>query len=322
MAVMARFRALISCPVIQDSIEEYANMFGNHDVSFDVCRVEQQLSEQELIETINDYDGVLAGDDPFTRRVIESSDRLKVISKWGVGTDNIDKDAAERHGVTVTRTPGTLGDEVADVVIGYAILLARDLHRIDRAVRAGDWITPRGISMMGKTMGIVGVGDAGSAVARRAAGFGMDLLGHDVSPISDGLQSETGIEQKGLESLLRKSDFVSLNCELTEETRSMIGEDELELVGQSGYMINTARGELVDEEALVDALQTDRIAGAALDVYREEPLSSDHPLTTLENTILGSHNAQNTHQAVDRVNELAVENLLSALEAHTSSGHE
>jgi D-3-phosphoglycerate dehydrogenase len=296
-----------------DSIDDYADQFAHHDIKYDVANVDQQLTESELLDIIDRYDGVLAGDDEFTRRVISDATKLKVISKWGIGIDAIDTEAAEDYGVAVYNTPGAFNDEVADVVIGYAIMLTRRLHHIDQAVRRGEWRCPRGTSLASKTFGIIGVGDIGSAVARRAHALGMDILGTDIQPLPDELVEATGIERVGQNSLLERSEVVSLNCALTEETRGMISSNELQRIGEDGYLINTARGELIDQEALVTALQERTLGGAALDVFEEEPLPADDLLIEFDSVILGSHNAQNTHEAVKRVNTRAVENLISGL---------
>lgn len=310
---MSTYRVLVSCPLIMDSIDDYADRFAANDIEYDVADVDQQLTEAELLEVIDKYHGVLAGDDEFTRRVIVEASNLKVISKWGIGIDAIDTEAAEEHGVEVYNTPGAFDDEVADVVIGYVIMLTRQLHHVDRAVRDGNWYSPRGMSLTGKTFGVIGIGNIGSTVARRSYALGMNVLGTDIRPFPDELIDATDIERVDRDDLLDRSDIVSLNCALTEETRGMIGREELDRLGAGGYLINTARGELVDQAALVTALQEGTIAGAALDVFEEEPLPEDDPLTELDSVILGSHNAQNTHEAVERVNERAVENLIAGL---------
>jgi len=310
--VMAR-RILVSCPLMHDDIDSYAELFAEHNVEYDVPEIEQQLSETDLLEIIDRYDGVIAGDDEFSARVFEDAERLDVLVKWGIGMDNIDQEAAKANGVTVHNTPGAFSAEVADIVIGYAIMLTRQLHHIDRRVRQGNWYTPQGVSLSGKTMGIVGVGNIGSAVARRAAALGLNLLGHDVVLIDEELKFETGLQSVDLKTLLDESDIVSLHCPLTEETRRIIGKKELEAIGPEGYLINTSRGELVDEPALVSALEDDRIAGAALDVFETEPLPADSPLTDIDSVILGSHNAQNTEEAVWAVHDRAVELLLNSV---------
>ncbi|MCX2818620.1 phosphoglycerate dehydrogenase [Haladaptatus sp. F3-133] len=304
-------RVLVSCPLMHGSVEQYEGVFEENSISADVPEVGQQLDEDELLEIIDDYHGVIAGDDEFTRKVIESAKNLKVISKWGIGTDSIDEEAARDNGVEVYNTPGAFDDEVGDVVVGYTVMLTRDLHKIDRFVREGRWECPRGTSLADKTFGVVGVGSIGEAVVRRADALCAKVLGNDVQPISDDLKRDTSVEAVEIDELLRRSDIVSLNCPLTPATEKMIGSEELEKLG--GYLINTARGELVKQDELVEALRDGVLQGAALDVFKEEPLPADHPLTEMDNVILGSHNAQNTDEAVQEVNDRAVENLIEGL---------
>lgn len=309
----ADYRVLVSCPLVLDAADDYADVFDEYGIDYDVADVDQQLDEAELLDLLPDYDGILAGDDELSARVIEASPRLKAIAKWGIGTDDIDFEAAEANGVAVSNTPGAFADEVADVVIGYAIMLTRELHHVDREVRAGNWYCPRGVSLAGRTFGIVGVGSIGSAVARRAAALGMDVLGHDVEPIPEDLREETGIEPVGREALFEQSDLVSLNCALNDATAGMVDADALDRLGPEGYLVNTSRGGLVVQDDLVAALEEDRLAGAALDVFETEPLPPESPLTGMENAILGSHNAQNTAEAVARVHDRAVANLVEDL---------
>jgi D-3-phosphoglycerate dehydrogenase len=317
---MSRYRVLVSCPLITDTIDDYAAAFEAYDIAYDVPGVDQQLTETELLDVIDRYDGVLAGDDEFTRAVIEAGDRLQIIAKWGIGTDAIDIEAAADNNVAVENTPSAFDDEVADVVIGYAIMLTRQLHEIDREVRTGEWVCPRGVSLASKTFGVIGVGNIGATVARRADALGMDVLGTDVKPLPEKLTDDIGTERVERNELLERSDVVSLNCVLTPATREMIGATELDLLGEGGYLINTARGELVDQPALVEALESGAIAGAALDVFTEEPLSADHRLTELDSVILGSHNAQNTEEAVLRVHDRAVDNLIEGLVSERPNG--
>lgn len=305
---MADYDVLVISPLVAERIEEFEPLFADNDVAVDVLDTDHYLSESELVDALDGYDGVIAEDDAFTERVFRSADRLSVVSQCGVGTDNVDEAAAEEYGVETLNTPGVYNDEVADVVVGYALLLARRLHEVDRGVRNGEWPDVRGTTLAGKTFGVVGVGDIGSAVARRASAFGTDVVGHDVVPISS-----PEVESVELAEVFERSDFVSLHCPLTPETEGLVGDAELDALGEDGYLINTARGELVEEAALVDALRDDRIAGAALDVYEDEPLPADHPLTRLDSVVLGSHNAYNTDEAVERVTRRTVENLVDAL---------
>lgn len=310
---MTEYRLLVTCPLITDSIDEYADRLSAHGIGYDVVEVDQQLSESALIDCIEPYDAILAGDDELTAEVFRRAPNLKVVSKWGIGTDNIDTAAAADFGVTVTNTPGAFSDEVADVVAGYAVMLTRQLHQIDAAVRAGDWQSPRGTSLHGKTCGIVGVGSIGRAVARRFDAMGMNILANDVVEFADTLPLEVDIDTAGKEELFERSDIVTLHCPLTPETADLVDAEALNLLGSDGYLINTARGGLVVQDDLVAALEDGTIAGAALDVYEEEPLRPSSPLTELENVVLGSHNAQNTIEAVQEVNERAVRNVVDVL---------
>lgn len=316
---MTSYSVMLSCPLIHDFVEDYAETLNDHDITYDIPDVDQQLNEADLLNCIAGYEGVLAGDDEFTATVFEAAPDLKVISKWGIGLDNIDLEAAERACVAVYNTPRAFADEVANVVVGYIVALAHELYRIDREVRAGNWYCSRGVSLSGRTLGVVGVGNIGSEVVCRGSAIGMTVLGCDVEPIPSNLKSETGVEQVPLDELLERSDIVSLNCPCTPETRRMIGAAEIDLLGPDGYLVNTARGELVDEDALIDALEAGDMAGAALDVFAEEPLPADSPLAYLENVILGSHNAQNTEEAVEAVTERAVANLIEGLESEYHS---
>lgn len=310
---MSQYRVLVSCPLIQDSIHQFDETLAAHGIAYDVPDVDQQLSEAELLACIDQYDGILAGDDELTDRVLRAADRLSVIAKWGVGTDNIDEQTAAAEGIAVFNTPGTLSDAVADVVLGYVTMLTRRLHEVDDAVRAGEWYCPRGTSLRGATLGVVGVGNIGSAVARRAAAHRMELLGYDVVPLDDDLVAETGITRVGRAELFERADVVSINCPLNSETEKMVDRAVLRRLGPDGYLVNTSRGEIVDQSALVEAVRDGTIAGAALDVFEQEPLPPDDPLAELDNVLLGSHNAQNTHEAVQRTNERCVENLVDGL---------
>lgn len=309
----ANYRILVSCPLIQDGIDSYREVLEEQGITYDVPEIDQQLTEPELLDIIEPYHGVIAGDDEFTREVFAKAENLQVISKWGIGVDNIDFEAAADYDVVVHNTPGAFADEVADVVIGYTIMLTRQLHTIDSGVRHGEWPCPRGDSLQNRTFGVLGVGNIGSEVARRAAGHKMDVIGHDVSPLPDDLREEIGIESVAVDELFERSDIVSLNCALTPETENIVDQERLQALGEDGYLINTARGGLVDESALITALRNEDIAGAALDVYETEPIESDNPLTEFDNVVLGTHNAQNTEEAVEAVNDRAVENLLSEL---------
>ncbi len=306
---------LVSCPHLARAIDEFLPALTAAGLEVDAPIVAQQLSEEELLERLPGCVGVVAGDDPVTRRVIDAAPSLRVICKWGVGLDNIDLAYAAERGIPVINTPGAFADEVADVAMGYVVMLARSLHVIDRAVRGGGWERIPGRSLAGATLGIVGLGAIGLALARRAAGFGMNVLFSEPDSTRHAAGTALGAAASDLEELLRRSDYVSLNCALTADTRHLIGADELAAMKSTAYLVNTSRGGLVDQEALVEALRSGSIAGAALDVFESEPLSPDDPLLECERCVFGAHNGSNTVEAVARVNEMSVANLIGALRA-------
>lgn len=310
---MTTMRVLIACLHLQRHMDRYRDLLKRHNIEFEMPHIEQQLSEAELIEIIDRFDGVVAGDDEFTARVLERAKRLKVISKWGIGLDAIERATAERLGIKVFNTPNVFADEVGDVAIGYIIMLARKLHKMDQSVRAGGWLKVQGMSLRGKILGIIGAGSIGRGIARRARALGMEILAHDPVPVPPSLIEETGLRQVSLDELLARSDFVSLSCNLTNENCHMLGAEQFARMKDGAYLLNVARGPLIDEAALVGALHSGKLAGAALDVFEREPLPPDSPLRQFDNCIFGTHNGSNTLEAVLRVNEKAIANLFRGL---------
>jgi phosphoglycerate dehydrogenase-like enzyme len=249
------------------------------------------LDAAELRRLLPGVDAVLASMDQFSSEVLASPEasRLRLISRWGVGYDAIDVPAATRQGIVVAYTPGLLDDAVADYAMALLFAVARRVHEGHAIMRAGGWEQAWGHDIAGKTLGIVGCGRIGQAVARRAAGFDMRLLGYDLGPNADA--QRLGVEFVSLDELLAQADFVSLHAALTPATRGLIGEAQLRRMKPTAYLINTARGAMVEERALVSALHGRWIAGAALDAFAVEPLPADHPLRTAPNLLLTPHQA-------------------------------
>ncbi len=306
---------LISCLQLQEALDEHRARLDARGARLIVPAVVQRLSEAELIELVPEVDGIVAGDDELTRTVMEHAPKLRVISKWGIGVDAIDLDAARELGILVTNTPGMFGDEVADVALGYLLMLARQLHIIDREVRAGHWSKPAGTSLAGRSLGVVGLGDIGLAVARRGLTIGMRVLGVEVDPSRASSAIELGVDVTDLPTMLRTADVVSLNSPLTLHTRHMLDATALASMRRGAWIINTARGGLIDEAALVTALASGQIGAAALDVFEIEPLPADNPLRRFDQVILGSHNASHTVEAGYRTSERAIDNLIHGLDA-------
>ena len=306
-------RVLIACRQMQVEFPTYEAEFERLGIEAVLPAVRQQLTEDELLAIIGDCDGVIAGDDHFTRAVLAEGRRLQIVSKWGVGVDNIDRVAAAELGIAVTNTPGTFDDEVADVCVGYLIMLTRGLHVIHEGVRNGEWTKIEGRSLANATLGIVGLGGIGLALARRALAMRMIVLGHDVDPGARRRAADSGVRVVSFEDLVAGADAISLNCPLTPENRHLMDDDAFSLARPGIVLVNTARGPLVDERALARALDSGVVAAAALDVFEHEPLAPDHPLRNYSQLIFGSHNASNTRDAVARVSAMAVDNLLKGL---------
>lgn len=270
------------------------------------------LKEKELLSLLENVDGVIAGLDEYTEKVIANTKRLKVISRYGVGLDNVDMDAARANGVIVTTVPGTNAEAVADLTIGLMINIARKISLADRSLKQGKWEKIFGHSVYGKTLGIIGYGRIGKAVRDRATGFQMRVLVHD--PVKESEISETkGIEYKEIEDLLKEGDFITLHATLSEESNMMIGYNELSLMKPTAYLINTARGGLIDEKDLCRALEEGLIAGAALDCYLDEP-PIENPLLFLQNIITTPHIGSYSYESVLEMGLCSVDNLIKALE--------
>lgn len=303
-------RILISAPYAMPVIEEYRNRLLHAGYEPVVAAVRERLSEEELLAVIGDIDGVICGDDQFTARVLAAAPRLKVISKWGTGIDSIDRAEAARRGVAVCNTPDAFSQPVADTVFGYILHFARQPLRMDADIRARRWEKPQLIGLNETTLGIIGVGNCGKAVARRAAAFGMRILGVDPMAPPDGFLQATEMQMVSLGELLRGSDFVTLHCDLNPTSHRLMHEDTLAQMKASAYLINAARGPMVEEAALVRSLDRGTIAGAALDVFEIEPLPQDSPLRQFRNCLLAPHNANSSPMAARRVHDNTLANLL------------
>jgi D-3-phosphoglycerate dehydrogenase len=307
------YRVLVSAPYFIPIIEEYRTRLANEGIDLIAAQVNERLGETELLEVIGDIDGMICGDDRITKRVLDAAPRLKVISKWGTGIDSIDSKEANRRGIPVYRTPNAFSEPVADTVFGYILMFARKLSLMDREIRDGRWAKPTLVSLSECTLGVAGVGDCGKAVVRRAKAFGMHLLGNDIVKMPATFLSETGIKMISLEELLAKADFVSLNPDLNPSSFHLIGKKQLAMMKPGAYLINASRGPVIDETALIGALQKQRIAGAALDVFEEEPLPAESPLRKMDNCLLAPHNANSSPAAWKRVHENTVHNLIKGL---------
>ena len=305
---------LLSAPYMMPYLDRFLPVFQHYGLEVIVANVFERLEEDDLLSYAGEFDGAVCGDDRFTEKVLKAcKPRLRVISKWGTGIDSIDHQTAERLGIQVMRTPNAFTLPVADSVMGYILAFARKQPWVDKAMKSGNWEKIPGRSLSECTLGVVGVGNCGKAVLRRARAFGMRLLGNDIVTIAPDFILENGVEMTDLESLLHESDFVSLNCDLNPTSYHLMSQNTLSSMKPSSVLINTARGPIVNENDLIEALQLEIIAGAAMDVFEVEPLPLNSPLLKMDQVMLAPHNANSSPAAWERVHWSTIKNLLVGL---------
>jgi D-3-phosphoglycerate dehydrogenase len=295
-------------------LERFKPVFDKYGIDLIVPRVEERMEEQDLLHYAGQFDGAICGDDRYSARVIAAcAPRLKVVSKWGTGVDSIDADACKNFGVILGRTPNAFTTPVADTVLGYLLAFARRQPWMDKAMKSGEWQKIPGKTLSECTLGVIGVGNIGKAVTRRARAFGMKVYGTDIIEIDHVFISESGIQMTDLYSLFSASDFISVNCDLNPASHHLINADTLARMKPSAVLINTARGPIVHEADLISALQAQTIAGAALDVFEHEPLPKDSPLLQMDNVLLAPHNSNSSPAAWERIHWNTIKNLLDGL---------
>jgi D-3-phosphoglycerate dehydrogenase len=269
------------------------------------------LTEDELVELLPGVDAVIAGLDAFSARALEAADALKVIARYGVGTDGIDLAAAAAHGIAVARTPGANALAVAELTIGLVFAVARGIPALDHGVRAGEWPRSTGVELTGRTFGVVGFGAIGRLVAERARGVGMEVVAYDpmLAPADFVAMGVTGLD---LDDLCRRSDVVSLHVPLVDDTRHLLDATRIRMLPRDAIVINTARGGLVDEEAARAALDDGHLFGVGVDVYETEPPQAS-PLVGHPRVVSTPHSGAHTVEAVDRTARRAVAEALAVL---------
>jgi D-3-phosphoglycerate dehydrogenase / 2-oxoglutarate reductase len=311
---MSRSTVLFTAPYMIPYLDRFKPILEQYDIDLITVEVQERLSEAQLMSYAGQYDGTICGDDFYTARVLEAcSPRLKVISKWGTGIDSIDKKAAVQLGIQVRNTPNAFTAAVADTVMAYILAFARRQPWMDRAMKAGLWEKIPGRSLSETTLGVIGVGNIGKAVIRRARAFCMQLIGNDIIEIDAEFILENDLEMTSFESLLERADFISLNCDLNPTSYHLIDKQALKLMKTDAILINTARGSIIDEPALIEALQEGTLKGAALDVYETEPLPPDSPLLKMDQVMLAPHNANSSPEAWEHVHWNTIYNLLDGL---------
>lgn len=305
---------LLTAPYMIPFSDRFLPILESYGLEVIIPNVEERMEEDDILEYAGQFDGTICGDDRYTARVLEAcTPRLKVISKWGTGIDSIDQEACQRLGVMIGNTPNAFTLPVADSVLGYILAFARRQPWMDRAMKGGDWEKIPGRSLSECTLGVIGVGNVGKAVIRRAKAFGLELLGNDIREIEPDFVAENRVTMTSLEDLLTRADFVSVNCDLNPTSQHLINAETLALMKPVAILINTARGPIVNEKALIAALDEEQIAGAALDVFEVEPLPEDSPLKGFDNVLLAPHNSNSSPAAWERVHGNTIRNLLRGL---------
>lgn len=307
---------LVTCGHLQRHIHRYEAEIKSHGIDVWVPKLTgQQFDAAQMTEMLPKVETVVAGDDDVCAAALEAgrAGRLRSVVKWGIGTDNVDKAAAARLGLPVYNTPGMFSDEVADLALGHVLCLARHLHKMDRDVRAGKWSRYEGTTLAGKTVGVVGLGGIGRAIAKRCAAFGMTVIGSDVVQLDSAVLEAIGTTQVDFDALIGRCDILILACNLTAQNRHLINAERLSRMKPGVMIVNVARGPIIDESALVEALRTGHVGSAGLDVFEIEPLPLDSPLRGFDNCLFGTHAGSGTAEAIQRVNRMTVDIALGLL---------
>ncbi len=318
-----KYNVLFTAPYMIPFVDRFKPVFDQYDIDLIIPEVHERMEESDLLNYAGQFDGTICGDDRYSAHVIEAcTPRLKVISKWGTGVDSIDAEACSRYGIKLCRTPNAFTLPVADTVLGYILAFARHQPWMDREMKSGKWEKLPGRALSECTLGVIGLGNIGKAVTRRARAFGMKIYGTDIIEIDHVFLTESGIQMTDLKSLLSHSDFVSVNCDLNPTSYHLINADTLALMKPDAILINTARGPIVEEKALIEALQNKHLAGAALDVFEHEPLPAESPLMKMGNVMLAPHNSNSSPAAWERVHWNTIRNLVEGLGLEYETRHE
>lgn len=306
-------KALISAPYLLPYFEEYEHFFTRNGVKPVKADVKERLEEKQLLKQIEDIDGALAGDDRYTERVFEAARKLKVLSKWGTGIDSFDHEAAKKHNIKIYNVPGAFNDPVSESVIGYILSFARRLPFMDIEMHKGKWEKQLGTTLSETTVGVIGVGEVGKTVIRKLSIFRPRILGNDIAEIDSTFIKQYDVEMVSKEYLLQHADYISINCDLNKTSLHLIDSTALSQMKNSSIIVNCARGPVIDNNALASALKNGKIAGAALDVFEDEPLPADSPFLSMNNVLMAPHNSNSSPKAWHRVHLLSIRNLLRGL---------
>jgi D-3-phosphoglycerate dehydrogenase len=307
------YKVLSTSPTFGHYASEPVEYLKSHGCTIELTPQTKKLSEDEIIQKVKDLDAMIVGIERITEKVIAAAQKVKILAKHGAGVDNIDMKAASSKGIVVTSAPGANSDAVADLTIALFLSVARKIPFADRSIRQGTWPRIAGVQLSGKVLGIIGLGQIGKKVARRASGFDMKVLAYDVIK-DEAFALKNGITYTAMEEIFPQCDYISLHIPLTPSTQRLIGEKELGMMKKDTILVNISRGNIVNEEALYQALKTGTIRGAALDVFAQEPADKANPLLTLDNFIATPHMGGYTIEALRETGMICVRDIVNMLE--------
>lgn len=308
-----RKKILISAPYMHRERAKVEALLGEYPFDVDWIAVEERLEEHELLLAIGEYQGLICGDDRITKKVIDAAKNLSVVVKWGTGIDSIDSAYAMSKGIKVFRTPGAFTEPVSDSVLALMLSEVRALFRNNRVVKEGRWDKPQGYTLREKIIGIIGFGDIGQAVARKLLPFGPRVLVNDVVAIEKGILESLNCVQTTKEEIFAECDIITLHADLNPTSEYLLDEKAFKCMKKNPFIINTARGPLIREKVLIEALENGTISGVGIDVFEHEPLPAESPLRSMENVIASCHNTNSSPQCWTDVHIKSIEMLYKGL---------
>jgi len=306
-------KILLSAPYMLMEGDKFESFFKENNLDVTYADIVEHMSEQELLETIADYDGAICGDDPYTREVLSKASRLKVISKWGTGIDTIDIDAAKELGIKICNTPNAFSHPVSDTTLAFMLSFARNVPINTENIKKGIWQKTQCFTLGEKVLGIIGLGNIGTQVAKRANAFGMKILGNDIRVIPPIILEQYEIEMVEKSEIYKRADFITIHCDLNDGSYQLLNAKAFEQMERKPYIINTARGGHIDQTAMIHALELDLISGAGLDVFGTEPVDVNDKIIKFNNVLLAPHNSNSSPKHWDIVHMNTLKNLIENL---------
>ena len=327
------FNILITCQPMINRINEYKKIFEKYNMKFFCPKFKQILTEEELISIVPYYDGWIIGDDPATKKVFEAGimGKLKAVVKWGVGVDNVDFNACKSFNIPVSNTPNVFGEEVSDVAIAYLLCLSRQIHNIDRQTKMGNWYKPCGTSIYNKKICLIGLGDIGRTIVKKLIPFRPEIYVSDpgfkkvnnkiICRFNEEIIIEEEIQNKinlvDLQDAVKDCDYIIVSCNLNKSTYHLVDKKLITNAKKGVILINVSRGPIVNENDVIELLESKFIDCVGLDVFEEEPLSKNSKLKNYDRCIYGSHNSSNSKEAVDKTSKIALKKLFDFLNVNS-----